>query len=89
MNDAERRAASDRVSALVAGMADPVEVKEVSLLLQGMLVGTLLKVQAEGFPLKVSDVHQDVGEDGVYENHFTVVTESGIRIRVEVTPEET
>jgi hypothetical protein len=39
--------------------------------------------------LAVGRVEQDVDEHGTYRPWFTVVTASGIRIRVIVTPEDT
>lgn len=52
--------------------------------------GNLLMHSLEGIAgLKVADVSQEADEHGTYLPWFTVITASGIRVRVIVTPEDT
>lgn len=65
------------------------EADEVAALLQGALLATChLTSQGEtNIPIKIREVEQTVDPHGNYRDHFTVVTESGLRIQVRVRPE--
>ena len=65
----------------------PGEPEAIAAFLQGSL---LMHAYHDGIPgLAVSDVQQGAGPDGTYLPWFTVVTATGIRIRVIITPEDT
>ena len=63
----------------------------IAKLLQGALAGEAMKAAASErptLPIKVREVLMPHDRDGNYENHFIVVTTSGIRLKVTVEPEE-
>lgn len=51
----------------------------------GCLRGTVTRPD---FPLQVDHVEHGMDDEGLYDNHFIIVTHSGRRIRVTVEPEE-
>lgn len=56
--------------------------------LQGTLLGCLLRERAEDrLALKIANIEPAVSSQGDYEDHFIVTTDSGIKLRVTVTPE--
>lgn len=60
----------------------------VTRILQGALYAlTDREFRANRSIIKVTAVEQQADSEGIYLNHFTVVTASGIRIRVTVEPE--
>lgn len=63
-------------------LANSAEASEIRALAQGIIVGSILRLKNEGTLLKMSDVELAQDENGDYEHHFTIVTESGIRICV-------
>ena len=64
------------------------EANQVAAFLQGFLMGGLVGDRAEGrLPLKVASIDATHTPDGHYQDHFFVTTESGIKLRVTVTPE--
>jgi hypothetical protein len=83
---------SDEISRL-AQEYDPEREADAAAarsLTQGLLVGEMLAQSRINNPyrvLKVRSVEQDMDEQGNYNPYFTVVTESGHRIRVTVEVE--
>lgn len=62
---------------------DP-EAAAIAAMLEGFLAMTCKK---DDLPIKVRDVEITTDERGDIRDHFTVVTESGIRLQVRVRPE--
>lgn len=81
---------SRRVSELASAYDENQEweARSVARLIQGGLFGLALNIDS---PLRrfvrIHDVEQLQDEEGTYLPHFTVVTESGLRIRISVEPE--
>lgn len=64
------------------------EAEAVASFLQGSLAGMVQKAAVDGtLMLKVSEVQQRQDARGDHLDHFIVVTESGIRLKVRVTVE--
>lgn len=61
------------------------ETKMIAKFLQG---GLAMLVHTQD-SLRVAGVEQETDEAGIYRDYFTVVTESGLRVRVTVEPEPT
>jgi hypothetical protein len=51
-------------------------------LIQGLLVGTMMKEQAQGGMLRIADIEIGMDDEGNYERHFVLHMASGARIRV-------
>jgi hypothetical protein len=67
----------------------PVEPGEAEAV-AAFVHGNLLAQAHQGIAgLAVDRIDQDTDEEGTYRPWFTVVTASGIRIRVIITPEDT
>jgi hypothetical protein len=53
--------------------------------LQGALIGLIQRhIRIDDFPLKVGKIEVETDEEGVYKPYFTVVTFSGVRLKVTV-----
>lgn len=61
----------------------------IAAMLQGALIGMLERELAQGgLAIKVARIEQGTDSEGNYLKYYTVITESGLRLRVQVTPEE-
>lgn len=82
-----RKTMTDELDRLVKE-AD-AEAAAIAAFVEGALV-SLFQGAKRGdgsLPLKVADVELETDDDGNFRDNFTVVTASGIRINVKVSPE--
>lgn len=90
MSNPDRREIARAIASITGKpVVEDSEAMQVAKLLQGVLAGMAMKAisDPEMLFIKVSDVDIPTDEGGNYLDHFIITTGSGIRLRVDVTPE--
>lgn len=78
----EAEAVSRAVEEYEARLNQDPDAAASRALVQGLIVGLMMKEQDQGGSLRISDIQIGVDEEGNYEHHFVLHMGSGARIRV-------